>query len=44
VFINTKSLKNRTVAEEMNAKANGMLDTYCAKADEIFKTVRANFN
>ena len=28
VFINTKSLKNRTVAEEMNAKANGMLDTY----------------
>ena len=44
VFINTKSLKNRTVAEEMNAKANGMLDTYCAKADEIFKAVRANFN
>ena len=44
VFINTKSLKNRTVAEEMNAKANGMLDTYCAKADEIFKTVRATFN
>ena len=44
VFINTKSLKNRTVAEEMNAKANGMLDTYCAKADEIFKPVRANFN
>ena len=44
VFINTKSLKNRTVAEEMNAKANGMLDTYCAQADEIFKTVRANFN
>lgn len=44
VFINTKSLKNRTVAEEMNAKANGMLDTYCAKADVIFKTVRANFN
>lgn len=44
VFINTKSLKNRTVAEEMNAKANGMLDTYCAKADEIFQTVWANFN
>lgn len=44
VFINTKSLKNRTVAEEMNATANRMLDTYCAKADEIFQTVRANFN
>ena len=44
VFINTKSLKNRTVAEEMNAKANGMLDKYCALADEIFTSVRANFN
>ena len=43
VFINTKSLKNREVAEEMNAKANKMLDTYCALADEIFATVRANF-
>lgn len=44
VFINTKSLKNRTVAEEMNAKANGMLNKYCALADEIFATVRANFD
>ena len=44
VFINTKSLKNRAVAEEMNAKANGMLTKYCALADEIFATVRANFD
>lgn len=43
VFINTKSLKNREVAEKMNAKANGMLDKYCAMADEIFAGVRANF-
>ena len=43
VFINTKSLKNREVAEEMNAKANGMLDKYCAMADGIFEQVRANF-
>ena len=43
VFINTKSLKNRTIAEEMNAKANGMLNTYCAKADAIFNTVKAGF-
>ena len=43
VFINTKSLKNREVAEEMNAKAIGMLDKYCALADEIFESVRANF-
>ena len=43
VFINTQSLKNRELAEELNAKANGMLDKYCAMADEIFAGVRANF-
>ena len=43
VFINTKSLKNREVAEEMNAKANSMLTTYCAKADAIFSMVKAGF-
>ena len=43
VFINTKSLQNREVAQELNAKANGMLDKYCALADEIFESVRANF-
>ena len=43
VYINTKSMKNREKAEELNDKANGMLDQYCALADEIFATVRANF-
>ena len=43
VFINTKTLKNRAVAEEMNAKALGMMDKYCAMADEIFNTVKAGF-
>lgn len=43
VFINTKSLKNRPIAEEMNKKANDMLDKYCAMADVIFTNVRANF-
>ena len=43
VFINTKSLKNRQVAEELNAKANGMLNKYCAMADEIFTAVKAGF-
>ena len=43
VFINTKSLQNREAAEEMNAKANEMLDKYCAMADRIFRDVRANF-
>ena len=28
---------------ELNARANGMLDKYCALADEIFAAVRANF-
>ena len=43
VFINTKTLKNREVAEEMNAKCLGMLDKYGALADEIFNTVKAGF-
>ena len=43
VFINTKTLKNRDVAEEMNAKCLGMLDKYCKMADEIFETVKAGF-
>ena len=43
VFINTKSLKNRDVAEEMNSKANQMLRKYCALADEIFNEVKAGF-
>ena len=43
VFINTKSLKNREVAEEMNRKANLMLSKYCALADEIFNEVKAGF-
>ncbi len=43
VFINTKSLKNRDVAEEMNRKANLMLNKYCQLADEIFNDVKAGF-
>ena len=43
VFINTKSLKNRKVAEQMNAEANDMLERYCALADDIFETVRKGF-
>ena len=43
VFINTKTLKNREVAEEMNAKALGWLAKYGAMADEIFNTVKSGF-
>ena len=43
VFINTKTLQNRELAEEMNAKCLGMLDKYCAMADEIFDTVKSGF-
>ena len=43
MFINTKTLKNREVAEEMNAKALGMLAKYGDMADEIFNTVKAGF-
>ncbi len=43
VFINTKTLKNRAVAEEMNAKCLAMLDQYGKLADEIFETVKNGF-
>ena len=43
VFINTKTLKNRELAAEMNAKALGMMDKYCPLADEIFDSVKAGF-
>lgn len=43
VFINTKTLKNRETAEEMNAKCLGMLEKYGKLADEIFETVKNGF-
>ena len=43
VFINTKTLKNRVVAEELNRQANVMLNKYGQLADEIFTTVKAGF-
>ena len=42
VFVNTKTLKNREVAEQMNSKALGMLDKYGTMADEIYESVRAS--
>ena len=43
VFINTKTLKDRALAEEMNARCLGMLETYGAMADGIFEMVKAGF-
>lgn len=43
VFINTKTLQNRALAEEMNAKCLGMLEQYGKLADEIFETVKNGF-
>ena len=43
VFINTKTLKNREAAEEMNKKCLDMLDKYGALADKIFETVKSGF-
>ena len=44
VFINTKSLKNRDAAEELNRQTNLMLNKVCGLADDIFEEVRSNFN
>ena len=43
VFINTKTLQNRTLAEEMNRKCLGMLDQYGKLGTEIFESVKAGF-
>ncbi len=39
VFINTKSMKDREYAKELNDKANAMLEKYPPIADEIFASV-----
>lgn len=39
VFINTKLMKNRSVAEEMNAKADALLDKGNKLADEAYAKV-----
>lgn len=39
VFINTKSMKDRALAESMNAEVNAMIDKYCAKAAGIYSAV-----
>jgi formiminotetrahydrofolate cyclodeaminase len=44
VFINTKSMKNREYAEELNAKAEAMLAKYTVLADEVFAQVRDRLN
>lgn len=44
VFINTKSMKNREHAEELNKKAEDMIAKYTAMADEIFADVKGRFH
>jgi len=43
VFINTKAMKDRPYAEEINAKTQNMLSDYTKKADEIYEQVLARF-
>ena len=41
VFINTKSMKNREYADELNKKADEMLSVNTKKAQEIYQSVAA---
>lgn len=43
VFINTKTLKDRDAAGELNKKCLEMISVYGAKADEVFETVKDGF-
>lgn len=42
VFINTKLMKNREKAEEINSKANEMLSEYCSKADSLYSEIKSS--
>jgi len=42
VFINTGSMKDRMNAAALEARANGMLDAYAVRAEEVFRQVRAS--
>ena len=44
VFINTKSMTDRQMAEGYNRKAFDMLEGYTIKADKIFERVAARFH
>ena len=39
VYINTKSMKDRESAKELNEKCDAMLEKYCKAADDIFSGV-----
>ena len=41
VYINTKAMKDREYAKELNAKCDMMIDTYTRRADEVFERVLA---
>ena len=41
VLINTKTMQDRRLAEELNGKCLAMLEKYCALADAIFDEVKA---
>ncbi len=40
VYINTKLMKDRALADSYNRRADGMLEEYCPLADEIYEDVR----
>ena len=41
MFINTKSMKERAYADQLNKQAMEMLDKYVPMADEIYESVFA---
>jgi len=43
VFINTKSLKNRALADEINGICIAMLDEYVPKCEAMFEQVKTKF-
>ena len=44
VYVNTKSMKNRELADKMNNEVTEMLDKYCALAMEIYAFILGGLN
>lgn len=44
VYVNTKSMKNRDLADKMNNEVTEMLDKYCALAMEIYAFILGGLN
>jgi formiminotetrahydrofolate cyclodeaminase len=44
ILINTKGMRNRGLAEELNAKALNMMSSYGSLADAVFEKIKSSLD